>query len=167
MARSSSRSTSLRRRDGQRHGLHRRPYGVFLYAQRRPVNSAAYAPRRGVTRRMAARPAALTRAGSRRRVLFSPSSGGAGQGIAISPIGRAPLVQLFASIMRKEGDRYVLVTPVEKVGIRVDDAPPCSGSFAEIRVKNGTGIVPREHIGWVDYLSVPEVLPVLLIQSPE
>src|SRR5271163_2119191 len=40
-----------------------------------------------------------------------------------SPIGRAPLVQLFASIMRKEGDRYVLVTPVEKVGIRVDDAP--------------------------------------------
>ncbi len=40
-----------------------------------------------------------------------------------SPIGRAPLVQLFSSIMRKEGDRYVLVTPVEKVGIRVDDAP--------------------------------------------
>ena len=40
-----------------------------------------------------------------------------------SPIGRAPLVQLFASIMRKEGGRYVLVTPVEKVGIKVDDAP--------------------------------------------
>jgi len=40
-----------------------------------------------------------------------------------SPIGRAPLVQLFASIMRKEGERYVLVTPFEKVGIKVDDAP--------------------------------------------
>ena len=40
-----------------------------------------------------------------------------------SPIGRAPLVQLFAAIMRKEGNRYVLVTPVEKVGIKVDDAP--------------------------------------------
>ena len=40
-----------------------------------------------------------------------------------SPIGRAPLVQLFASILRKDADRYVLVTPVEKVGIRVDDAP--------------------------------------------
>jgi hypothetical protein len=40
-----------------------------------------------------------------------------------SPIGRAPLVQLFASILRKDGDRYVLVTPVEKVGIKVDDAP--------------------------------------------
>ena len=40
-----------------------------------------------------------------------------------SPIGRLPLVQLFASILRRDGDRYVLVTPVEKVGIRVDDAP--------------------------------------------
>ncbi|HLW91058.1 MAG TPA: DUF1285 domain-containing protein [Roseiarcus sp.] len=40
-----------------------------------------------------------------------------------SPIGRAPLVQLFASILRRDEDRYVLVTPVERVGIRVDDAP--------------------------------------------
>ena len=40
-----------------------------------------------------------------------------------SPIGRAPLVQLFASILRRDGDQYLLVTPVEKVGIRVDDAP--------------------------------------------
>src|SRR5579864_3825397 len=40
-----------------------------------------------------------------------------------SPIGRRELVQLFASILRKDGDRTVLVTPVEKVGVRVDDAP--------------------------------------------
>ena len=40
-----------------------------------------------------------------------------------SPIGRLPLVKLFSSILRNDGDRYVLVTPVEKVGIRVDDAP--------------------------------------------
>ena len=40
-----------------------------------------------------------------------------------SPIGRPPLVKLFSSILRKDGDRYVLVTPVEKVGITVDDAP--------------------------------------------
>ncbi len=32
-------------------------------------------------------------------------------------------MQLFASIIRKEGDRHVLVTPVEKVGVKVDDAP--------------------------------------------
>jgi uncharacterized protein len=40
-----------------------------------------------------------------------------------SPIGRAPLVQLFASILRKDEEKYVLVTPGEKVGIRVEDAP--------------------------------------------
>ena len=40
-----------------------------------------------------------------------------------SPIGRAPLVKLFSSILRKDGERYVLVTPVEKVGIVVEDAP--------------------------------------------
>ncbi len=40
-----------------------------------------------------------------------------------TPIGRAPLVKLFSSILKREGDSYFLVTPVEKVGIRVDDAP--------------------------------------------
>jgi uncharacterized protein len=40
-----------------------------------------------------------------------------------TPIARPALVRLFSSILRREGDRYVLVTPVEKVGIRVDDAP--------------------------------------------
>ena len=40
-----------------------------------------------------------------------------------TPIGRFELVKLFSSILRKDGDRYVLVTPVEKVGITVDDAP--------------------------------------------
>ncbi|MCY3877953.1 MAG: DUF1285 domain-containing protein [Rhodobacteraceae bacterium] len=40
-----------------------------------------------------------------------------------TPIGRKPLVRLFASILRRDGDDFFLVTPVEKVGIRVDDAP--------------------------------------------
>jgi hypothetical protein len=40
-----------------------------------------------------------------------------------TPIGRKPLVKLFSSIIRKDGDKYFLVTPVEKVGIKVDDAP--------------------------------------------
>ena len=38
-------------------------------------------------------------------------------------IGRPALVKLFASVLRREGDKYYLVTPVEKCGIRVDDAP--------------------------------------------
>jgi hypothetical protein len=40
-----------------------------------------------------------------------------------TPIGRAPLVKLFASVLKREGDRYYLVTPVEKCGITVDEAP--------------------------------------------
>ncbi len=40
-----------------------------------------------------------------------------------SPIGRKGLVKLFSSILRKDGDDYFLVTPVEKVGIQVEDAP--------------------------------------------
>ncbi len=40
-----------------------------------------------------------------------------------TPIGRAPLVKLFSNILKREGERYFLVTPAEKVGITVDDAP--------------------------------------------
>lgn len=41
-----------------------------------------------------------------------------------TPIGRAPLVQLFSTVLRKDPDgRTYLVTPVERVGIRVVDAP--------------------------------------------
>lgn len=41
-----------------------------------------------------------------------------------SPIGRKELVRLFASILRREADgSHVLVTPVEKLDIDVEDAP--------------------------------------------
>jgi hypothetical protein len=57
-----------------------------------------------------------------------------------SPIGRKPLMKLFASILRHDEDgKYYLVTPVEKCGIRVDDAP-----FLAIRMEiDGEG---REQI---------------------
>jgi hypothetical protein len=48
-----------------------------------------------------------------------------------SPIGRKPLVKLFASVLRRDEDgRYYLVTPVEKVGITVEDAP-----FVAVRMR--------------------------------
>ena len=41
-----------------------------------------------------------------------------------SPIGRAAMVRLFSTILRRESDgSHVLVTPVEKLSITVDDAP--------------------------------------------
>ena len=48
-----------------------------------------------------------------------------------SPIGRAAMVRLFSTILRREPDAsYVLVTPVEKLSIIVDDAP-----FVAVEVK--------------------------------
>jgi hypothetical protein len=40
-----------------------------------------------------------------------------------TPIGRPALVKLFSSILKREGDKYYLVTPIEKVGLTVVDAP--------------------------------------------
>lgn len=40
-----------------------------------------------------------------------------------TPINRPEMVRLFSSILKREQGRYYLVTPAEKVGITVDDAP--------------------------------------------
>lgn len=49
-----------------------------------------------------------------------------------SPIGRAAMVRLFSTILRREPDGgFVLVTPVEKLTIKVDDAP-----FVAVEVKS-------------------------------
>ena len=51
-----------------------------------------------------------------------------------TPIGRPALVKLFASVLKREGDSYFLVTPVEKVGITVVDAPFLA---VELKVEHG------------------------------
>jgi len=51
-----------------------------------------------------------------------------------TPIGRPALVKLFASVLKREGDSYFLVTPVEKCGIIVDDAPFLA---VELKVEDG------------------------------
>lgn len=49
-----------------------------------------------------------------------------------SPIGRPAMVRLFSTILRREPDgRFVLVTPVEKLDIEVEDAP-----FVAVEVKS-------------------------------
>ncbi len=52
-----------------------------------------------------------------------------------SPINRVELVRLFSSILKREGGKYFLVTPAEKVGITVDDAPFVAVDFE----KSGEG----------------------------
>jgi hypothetical protein len=55
-----------------------------------------------------------------------------------TPIGRQPLVRLFSTVLRKDEDgKTYLVTPVEKVGIRVEDAPFLA---VEMAVTNENGV---------------------------
>src|SRR5437588_10115312 len=57
-----------------------------------------------------------------------------------TPIGRPALVKLFASVLKREGERYYLVTPVEKCGISVDDAP-----FLAVELRVVRGLVDDDH----------------------
>jgi uncharacterized protein len=68
-----------------------------------------------------------------------------------TPIGRPALVKLFASIMKREGDRYFLVTPVEKCGITVDDAPFLAVELRIIPAPAGRLLRFRTNVDdWVD-----------------
>ena len=49
-----------------------------------------------------------------------------------TPIGRPELVRLFSSVLWRENDAYFLVTPVEKVKIKVDDVPFLAIDFDKI-----------------------------------
>lgn len=67
-----------------------------------------------------------------------------------SPIGRQPLVRLFSTILKREGDAYFLVTPAEKVGIRVDDAPFLAVEMRIEREKGRPELHFRTNVGdWV------------------
>ncbi|WP_129792296.1 DUF1285 domain-containing protein [Sphingosinicella sp. CPCC 101087] len=83
-----------------------------------------------------------------------------------SPIGRPAMVRLFASILRREPDgRHVLVTPVEKLDVDVEDAP-----FVAVEVRSeGAGrsrsLAFRLNTG--DVLVADADHPLRFEQSPE
>jgi hypothetical protein len=74
-----------------------------------------------------------------------------------SPIGRLALVQLFSSILRRDGDAYVLVTPVERVGIRVDDAPFLAVEMTVEDAPQGRRLTFRTNVE--DFVTVDETHP--------
>ena len=68
-----------------------------------------------------------------------------------TPIGRPALVRLFSTILKREGDKHFLVTPVEKVGIRVDDAPFLAVEMQKDKDNRGTLLRFRTNVDdWVD-----------------
>lgn len=60
-----------------------------------------------------------------------------------TPIGRAALVRLFSTILKREGDRYFLASPVEKLGIEVEDAPFVAIDFERV----DGGLVFQTNVG--------------------
>lgn len=65
-----------------------------------------------------------------------------------TPIGRRPLVELFASVLRKDEDgKTYLVTPVEKIGITVDDAPFVGVDVEQSEDENGPVLTFETNLG--------------------
>tara|TARA_R110002096_G_scaffold416576_3_gene619613 strand:- start:54136 stop:54702 length:567 start_codon:yes stop_codon:yes gene_type:complete len=71
-----------------------------------------------------------------------------------TPITRARMVKLFSTILRRDDDDFFLVTPVEKVGIIVDDAP-----FTAVEMEHdGDHIIFRTNVD--DYVKVDHDHPI-------
>ncbi len=82
-----------------------------------------------------------------------------------TPIGRPELVRLFSTILRKDEDKYFLVTPVEKVGITVDDAPFVAVDF-DLR-NQGPGQVLRFETNVGDFVTAGPDAPIRVTRDPE
>ncbi|MGR3436145.1 MAG: DUF1285 domain-containing protein [Shimia sp.] len=82
-----------------------------------------------------------------------------------TPIGRAGLVRLFSSILKREGDDYFLVTPVEKVGIEVEDAPFVAQDFEVTGDGAGQALDFLTHVG--DRVPAGPDHPVRVVRDPE
>jgi hypothetical protein len=64
-----------------------------------------------------------------------------------TPIGRLPLVKLFASVLRKDDDgKHYLVTPVEKIDVAVADAPFLAVEMEVQGAGNGQTLVFRTNV---------------------
>ncbi len=82
-----------------------------------------------------------------------------------TPIGRFELVRLFSSILRKDGDDYFLVTPVEKVGITVDDAPFVAVDFEAEGEGESQVLTFETHVG--DFAAAGPEHPIRVERDPE
>ena len=82
-----------------------------------------------------------------------------------TPIGRSGLVRLFSTILRKDGDKYFLVTPVEKVGITVDDAPFVAVDFDVSGQDREQSLTFHTNVG--DSVTAGPETPLRFVRDPE
>ncbi|MCH8501863.1 MAG: DUF1285 domain-containing protein [Aliidiomarina sp.] len=81
-----------------------------------------------------------------------------------SEITRQPLVRLFASVLKQEGDEFFLVTPVEKVRIQVEDLPFLIVSWAHVPTEMAHNLIQVETNIGESYLLSQEH-PLLIIHD--
>lgn len=82
-----------------------------------------------------------------------------------TPIGRPALVRLFSTILRREDEDYFLVTPVEKVGITVDDAPFVAVDFEAAGHGEGQRLTFTTNVG--DTVTAGPDNPIRVVRDPE
>ncbi len=82
-----------------------------------------------------------------------------------TPIGRPAMVRLFSTILKREGDRFFLVTPVEKVGITVEDAPFVAVDFRADGAGEGQTLTFTTNVG--DEVTAGPYNPLRVIRDAE
>ncbi|WP_170762659.1 DUF1285 domain-containing protein [Ruegeria lacuscaerulensis] len=82
-----------------------------------------------------------------------------------SPINRFELVKLFSSILKKEDGKFYLVTPVEKVGITVEDAPFVAVDFDAQGEEEAQTLTFTTHVG--DTAIAGPDHPIRIVIGPE
>lgn len=82
-----------------------------------------------------------------------------------TPIGRPALVRLFSTILKYENGRYYLVTPVEKVGIKVDDAPFVAVDFTAEGAGEAQRLTFVTNVG--DEVVASAETPLRVVRDPE
>jgi len=82
-----------------------------------------------------------------------------------TPIGRFELVKLFSSILKMEDGKYFLVTPVEKVGITVDDAPFVAVDFETSGANEHQSLTFETHVG--DFVTASTENPIRVERDPK
>jgi len=87
-----------------------------------------------------------------------------------TPIGRKELVRLFAGLLRKDAEGFVLVTPAEKLSIDVEDAPflavllEAEGEVRERRLTFTTNVGDRALLGPEHGLRLANGVPYLHVR---
>ena len=82
-----------------------------------------------------------------------------------TPIGRPRMVRLFSTVLRKDPGEFVLVTPVERVAIEVEDAPFIAATVAVSGAGAGQVLTFTTNVG--DVVTADAAHPIRVIENPE